>query len=88
MSDQLQQAEVDALVAAVSKSPVAGGKPLPIEGAVNYDFKRPERVSKDQMRSLENLHEVFARNVGAVLSGYLRSVVDVKLSSIIQLTYA
>jgi flagellar motor switch protein FliM len=37
-----------------------------------YDFKRPERVSKDQMRALEGLHEGFGRNFGAALSGYLR----------------
>ncbi|NJS35739.1 MAG: hypothetical protein HC765_03760, partial [Brachymonas sp.] len=40
-----------------------------------YDFKRPERVSKDQMRALQTLHESFARNFGASLSGFLRTIV-------------
>ncbi len=52
-----------------------------------YDFKRPERVSKDQMRSLQTLHESFARNFGASLSGFLRTIVEVKVSSCEQLTY-
>lgn len=53
-----------------------------------YDFKRPERVSKDQMRALEALHEGFARNFGAALSGYLRTIIEVQVSSIEQLTYS
>jgi len=52
-----------------------------------YDFKRPERVSKDQMRALETLHDSFARNFGASLSGFLRTIVEVKVARIEQLTY-
>ncbi|MCA9288517.1 MAG: hypothetical protein KDA05_08025, partial [Phycisphaerales bacterium] len=46
-----------------------------------YDFKRPERVSKDQMRALQTLHEGFARNFGASLSGFLRTIVEVKVAT-------
>jgi flagellar motor switch protein FliM len=53
-----------------------------------YDFKRPERVSKDQMRALEALHEGFGRNFGAALSGYLRTIIEVNVASIEQLTYS
>jgi flagellar motor switch protein FliM len=53
-----------------------------------YDFKRPERVGKEQMRTLQSLHEGFARGFGAALSGLLRSIVDVKLTSVDQLTYS
>jgi len=52
-----------------------------------YDFKRPERVSTDQIRSIEMMHEVLARKLGASLSSYLRSIVEVKLASVEQLTY-
>ncbi len=52
-----------------------------------YDFKRPERVSKDQMRALETLHDSFGRNFGASLSGFLRTIVEVKVARIEQLTY-
>lgn len=52
-----------------------------------YDFKRPERVSTDQIRSMEMLHEVLARKLQASLSSYLRTIVDVKLASVEQLTY-
>jgi flagellar motor switch protein FliM len=53
-----------------------------------YDFKRPERISKDQMRALQTLHETFARNFGAALSGFLRTIVEVNVSAVEQLTYS
>jgi flagellar motor switch protein FliM len=56
--------------------------------ARDYDFKRPERVSKDQMRSLESLHESFARNLGASLSGFLRTIIECRVATIEQLTYS
>ena len=53
-----------------------------------YDFKRPERVGKDQMRAMQSLHESLARNFGAVVSGMLRTMIEVKLLSVDQLTYS
>ncbi|GJM19319.1 MAG: hypothetical protein DHS20C14_15320 [Phycisphaeraceae bacterium] len=54
---------------------------------IPYDFKRPERVSKDQMRALQTLHESFARNFGASLSGFLRTIVEVRVATCEQMTY-
>src|SRR6187401_1951483 len=59
----------------------------PREKVSPYDFKRPERVGKEQMRALQSLHEGFGRNFGAALSALLRSIVEVKLTSVDQLTY-
>ncbi len=53
-----------------------------------YDFKRPERVSKDQMRALENLHEGFSRSFGAQLSGFLRTIMEVRVANIGQMTFS
>jgi flagellar motor switch protein FliM len=53
-----------------------------------YDFKRPERVGKEQMRSLQTMHEAFGRNFGASLSALLRTIVELKLTSVDQLTYS
>lgn len=98
MPDVLDQDEVDALLNAVAGGDLggdleegsgSGGVTVHAEREVHgYDFKRPERVSKDQMRAFEGLHERFARNFGAALSGYLRTIVEVKVRSIEQLTYA
>lgn len=100
MSDVLDQSEVDALLAAVDSSNApsgSGGSGSPrifsnggssAADVTVYDFKRPERVSKDQMRALEALHEGFGRNFGAALSGYLRTIVEVSVAHIEQLTYS
>jgi flagellar motor switch protein FliM len=53
-----------------------------------YDFKRPERVGKEQMRALQSLHDSFSRNLGASLSAVLRTMVEVRLISVDQLTYS
>lgn len=96
MSDVLDQSEVDALLAAVDTGAVQQEAPAQVFGASGraqadvqvYDFKRPERVSKDQMRALEGLHEGFGRNFGAALSGYLRTIIEVSVAHIEQLTYS
>lgn len=69
-------------------APSGGSAPRLREKITPYDFKRPERVGKDQMRSLQTLHEGFGRNFGAALSALLRSIVEVKLTSVDQLTYS
>lgn len=69
----------------------AAGERLPAKLAQQvsvYDFKRPERVSKEQMRAFHALHEGFSREFGAALSGMLRTIVEVKLISVDQLTYS
>jgi flagellar motor switch protein FliM len=53
-----------------------------------YNFRRPDRVSKEQIRSLHFLHDRFARNVATSLSAYLRSVTEVSVISVEQFTYA
>jgi flagellar motor switch protein FliM len=40
------------------------------------------------MRALQTLHEGFSRNFGAAMSGLLRSIIEVKLTSVDQLTYS
>jgi flagellar motor switch protein FliM len=64
------------------------GKAFPIDKNVSiYDFKRPNRVSPEQMRSLSSLHEQFARNLAVELTGVLRTVIDIQTSQAEQLTY-
>lgn len=78
--------------AAAAKGAAAVGAGAPAgrsrEKVTLYDFKRPERVGKEQMRALQALHEGFSRNFGAALSNLLRSIVEVQLTSVDQLTYS
>jgi len=52
-----------------------------------YDFRRPDRIAKDQLRSIQLLHENFARNLASSLSAYLRAYVAVVLVSVEQLVF-
>ncbi|GHT41465.1 flagellar motor switch protein FliM [Planctomycetales bacterium] len=60
----------------------------PKEKVTSYDFKRPERVGKEQMKVLQTLHEGFGRKFAAGLAAMLRAIVEVKLTSVDQLTYS
>lgn len=52
-----------------------------------YDFRRPDRIAKDQLRSIHLLHENFARSLASSLSAYLRAYVMVNLVSVEQLSF-
>jgi flagellar motor switch protein FliM len=52
-----------------------------------YDFRRPDKFSKDQLRTLQMLHETFARLAGSALSAYLRAPVNIDLISLEQVPY-
>ena len=67
MADVLDQAEVDALLSAIGTEEdllmsgggtdfdaATGTRPGTHAKVFDYDFKRPERVSKDQMRALRD----------------------------------
>src|SRR5512133_659726 len=56
--------------------------------ATRYDFKRPNRISKNVLQSLHFLHERYARNLALNLSAYLRTIADIVLLSVDQLSYA
>jgi flagellar motor switch protein FliM len=92
MADILSQDEVDLLLNAVSDGDVATveaheDEVEPELHLITYDFRRPERVSKEQLKGLQSLFEAFAREVSILLPPYLRTVVRVDLTSIDQLTY-
>lgn len=53
-----------------------------------YNYKRPDRISKNQLRSLHFIHDRFARNISSAVSAFLRKVVEINLDSIEQITYA
>lgn len=52
-----------------------------------YDFRHPDRFSKEQMRTIEIMHETFSRLVTNNLSTQLRTLVDVHIASVHQITY-
>ena len=52
-----------------------------------YDFRRTDRIAKDQLRTIHTLHDNFARSLASSLSAYLRSYIVVNLISVEQLSF-
>jgi flagellar motor switch protein FliM len=52
-----------------------------------YDFRRPDKFSKDQIRTVQNMHESFARLTTTTLSAAMRAQAHCHVASVDQLTY-
>ena len=91
MAEILSQEEIDALLSAVSygEDVQIQAEPSKSEKFINtYDFRHPARVSKDQLRTLQNLHDNFARLLSATFSTLQRAIIDINLVSVDQITYS
>lgn len=90
MSDVLSQNEIDELLSALSSGEV-DVKDIEDEKKEKkvrkYDFTRPDKFAKDQLRTLEIIHENFSRLLNNFLSGYLRSYIEVDVLSVQSLIY-
>src|SRR6266566_1933212 len=93
MSKTLSQWEIDALLNSIGSedttSPAGGVAPSATDGrnVKLYDFRRPDKFSKEHIRAIQNIHETYARVTASSLSSYLRSPTTVSLSSIEQVVY-
>lgn len=96
MTEVLSQDEIDQLLTVIGtgESGGGGGGGQDDFKSVNdtrkikiYDFKRPDKFSKEQLRTVSNMHETFARLTTTSLSAQLRSLVHVHVASVDQLTY-
>ncbi|MFA5523326.1 MAG: flagellar motor switch protein FliM [Tissierellales bacterium] len=91
MAEILSQNEIDALLNALSsgevdvkemKSHVTDKK------VRKYDFRNPQKIAKDQLRTLEIIHENLGRLLQTFLSGYLRAPVKVAVLTVDQYAYS
>lgn len=78
---QLTQQEIDAVFQGIK------GRAKESAKAAAFDFRRPDRIAKSQVRAIHLLHENFVRNLASSLSAYLRSYLTVNLISVEQLSY-
>ncbi|WP_066507338.1 flagellar motor switch protein FliM [Abyssisolibacter fermentans] len=91
MTEVLSQSEIDALLNALDSGEVdahefredsEGKKVKP------YDFRNPQKMSKDQLRTLEIIHENFGRLLQTFFSGYLRTAVKITVLTVDQYGYS
>lgn len=90
MSKVLSQEEIDALLTSVVTGKESESETLEKsqKKVLLYDFRRPNLISKEQMRLLENIHEGLARKFGVFLSAQLRMIVDMHLLAVDQIMYS
>jgi flagellar motor switch protein FliM len=81
MSRQLSQQEIDAVFRNLQDHKTEDA-PTP------FDFRRPDRIAKSQLRAIHLLHDTFVRNLVSSLSAFLRSYLIVNLVSVEQLSYS
>lgn len=90
MPEVLTQEEIDALLSALNSGELAA-EDVNAEAETRkvkpYDFRRPDKFSKDQLRTLQMLHEHLARLLGTSFTSYMRTVVEMKVVSVQQMTY-
>lgn len=90
MQEILSQGEIDSLLEALNTGTldIEEVKKTSEAAAVKpYDFRRPNKFSKEHLRTLEMLHQQFARLLSSFLSGYLRSSINVEVASVGQMIF-
>ncbi len=90
MNEVLSQDEIDQLLTAISTGEIETETVSQTQEKRKikiYDFKRPDKFSKEQIRTVSIMHETFARLTTTALSAQLRSLVHVHVASVDQLTY-
>lgn len=53
----------------------------------SYDFRRPEKFSRDQLRTVRGIHEQLVRLLNSSLAAYLRTGVEMQLEEVEQQAY-
>lgn len=91
MSKVLSQEEIDALLSSVNEG--ANGSTIEAKSLKKkkisiYDFRRPNLISKEQFRLLNNIHEALVRKIAVFLSAQLKMIVEMNLIGIDQIMYS
>lgn len=87
MEKVLNQEEIDAMVRAARSGKDAAGSPASGPVVQRWDLRQVGEIGRDQMRSISQLHEIFARNLTHSISAYLRIVFECGLVSAEHLTF-
>ncbi|MBT9135734.1 MAG: Flagellar motor switch protein FliM [Firmicutes bacterium] len=88
MREILSQAEIDSLLKSLEQGEVETvGVQKEQPKVRKYDFRRPNRFSKNNLRNLSQVHENFARQLANFLTAYLRTPVQVKVATIDQVAF-
>ncbi len=88
MAEVLSQQEIDQLLNNIKtggEQPHGGGQE---REAVPYDFRLPNRISKNQLRTIRNIHENFSESLSSFLMTKLQSIININVISVDQIYYS
>ena len=88
MAEVLNQQEIDRLLNNVKGGGEAGVENLTEKEAVPFDFRLPNRISKNQLRTIRNIHENFAESFTSFLVSKLQTIVNISVASVDQIYYS
>lgn len=88
MAELLSQQEIDALL-----NTVKAGTEKTVQGEIEknilpYDFRLPNRISKNQLRTLRNIHETFSESITSFLMSKLQTIININIISVDQIYYS
>lgn len=87
-SETMEQDQIDRLLGGAGPSAVAAA--VPRSNAVDlqvYDFRRPHRVSKERLRTLEVMYERLVKSLEGWLMARVRGQIELRLQSVEQISF-
>lgn len=93
MAELLTQQEIDNLLSGISTgqgqpSTQVPGAEKPAKEIFTFDFRLPHRLSKNQLRTMQAVHESFGEMFASYLLGRLQTTVTIDVLSVDQLFYS
>lgn len=85
-SGTLSQSEIDRLLGGSSAIPFAQGTDDP-SNVQMYDFRRPYRMSKERLRTLEAMYERLVKSLESWVIGRIRGQIEMKLQAVEQFSF-
>lgn len=85
--DFLSDENIETILSSLKKEEPKPVKPSKERNVKTYDFKKAMRFSQDQIRTLNRIHENFARLLTSYLSTQLRTFVQISVTSVEQYPY-
>jgi len=88
VGEALSQDQIDALINSMASGEKELDEPIkPADAVLNYNFSRPSKFSKEQLRTLEIIFDSYGRSLTTFLTGYLRRSVEIEVVNSEQITY-
>ncbi|MGE5681778.1 MAG: flagellar motor switch protein FliM [Bacillota bacterium] len=88
MAEVLSQQEIDQLLNKMKTGGEQTPTAMPEKEAIPFDFRLPNRISKNQLRTIRNIHENFSESLSSFLLSKLQAIVNINVISVDQIYYS